>query len=129
MACQFHLSCSENYYAKLPDELLEAGMIDGLRLAGVFQKVVAPVSLPTMVVVLIWQFTSVWNDFLFAVTLTQRPSIQPITVALQNLAGTQVIEWNVQMAGALIAAIPTLLVYIFLGKYFIQGLLSGSVKG
>ncbi|MPN05483.1 L-arabinose transport system permease protein AraQ [bioreactor metagenome] len=104
-------------------------MIDGLRLAGVFQKVVAPVSLPTMVVVLIWQFTSVWNDFLFAVTLTQRPSIQPITVALQNLAGTQVIEWNVQMAGALIAAIPTLFVYIFLGKYFIQGLLSGSVKG
>ncbi|MXI86139.1 ABC transporter permease subunit [Sphaerochaeta halotolerans] len=118
-----------NYYAKLPDELLEAGMIDGLRLVGVFRKVVVPISLPTMVVVLIWQFTSVWNDFLFAVVLTQRPSIQPITVALQNLAGTQVIEWNVQMAGALIAAIPTLLVYIFLGKYFIQGLLSGSVKG
>jgi len=118
-----------NYYAKLPDELLEAGMIDGLRLGGVFRKVVVPISLPTMVVVLIWQFTSVWNDFLFAVVLTQRPSIQPITVALQNLAGTQVIEWNVQMAGALIAAIPTLLVYIFLGKYFIQGLLSGSVKG
>ncbi len=118
-----------NYYAKIPDELVEAGMIDGLRLWGVFTNVVIPISLPTMVVVLIWQFTSVWNDFLFAVTLTQRPSIQPITVALQNLAGTQVIEWNVQMAGALIAAIPTLLVYIFLGKYFIQGLLSGSVKG
>jgi len=118
-----------NYYAKIPDELVEAGMMDGLRLWGVFTRVVVPISLPTMVVVLIWQFTSVWNDFLFAVTLTQRPSIQPITVALQNLAGTQVIEWNVQMAGALIAAIPTLLVYIFLGKYFIQGLLSGSVKG
>ncbi len=118
-----------NYYAKIPDELVEAGMIDGLRLWGVFTQVVVPISLPTMVVVLIWQFTSVWNDFLFAVVLTQRPSIQPITVALQNLAGTQVIEWNVQMAGALIAAIPTLLVYIFLGKYFIQGLLSGSVKG
>ncbi|MDD4573325.1 MAG: carbohydrate ABC transporter permease [Sphaerochaeta sp.] len=118
-----------NYYAKIPDELVEAGMIDGLRLWGVFTKIVIPISLPTMVVVLIWQFTSVWNDFLFAVVLTQRPSIQPITVALQNLAGTQVIEWNVQMAGALIAALPTLFVYIFLGKYFIQGLLSGSVKG
>ena len=118
-----------NYYAKIPDELVEAGMIDGLRLWGVFTQVVVPVSVPTMVVVLIWQFTSVWNDFLFAVVLTQRPSIQPITVALQNLAGTQVIEWNVQMAGALIAAVPTLLVYIFLGKFFIQGLLSGSVKG
>lgn len=118
-----------NYYAKIPDELVEAGMIDGLRLWGVFTKIVIPLSLPTIVVVLIWQFTSVWNDFLFAVVLTQRPSIQPITVALQNLAGTQVIEWNVQMAGALIAALPTLFVYIFLGKYFIQGLLSGSVKG
>ncbi|MFA7559131.1 MAG: carbohydrate ABC transporter permease, partial [Sphaerochaeta sp.] len=118
-----------NYYAKIPDELVEAGMIDGLQLVGVFRQVVVPISLPTMVVVLIWQFTSVWNDFLFAVTLTQKPSIQPITVALQNLAGTQVIEWNAQMAGALIAAVPTLLVYIFLGKYFIQGLLSGSVKG
>jgi glucose/mannose transport system permease protein len=118
-----------NYYAKIPDELIEAGMMDGLRLWGVFINIVVPISLPTMVVVLIWQFTSVWNDFLFAVVLTQRPSIQPITVALQNLAGTQVIEWNVQMAGALIAALPTLFVYIFLGKYFIQGLLSGSVKG
>lgn len=118
-----------NYYAKIPDELVEAGMIDGLELWGVFSRVVIPISMPTMVVVLIWQFTSVWNDFLFAVTLTQNPLIQPITVALQNLAGTQVIEWNVQMAGALIAALPTLFVYIFLGKYFIQGLLSGSVKG
>ena len=118
-----------NYYAKIPDELVEAGMIDGLQLVGVFRQVVVPISLPTMVVVLIWQFTSVWNDFLFAVTLTQNPLIQPVTVALQNLAGTQVIEWNAQMAGALIAAVPTLFVYIFLGKYFIQGLLSGSVKG
>ena len=118
-----------NYYAKIPDELVEAGMIDGLELWGVFRQVVIPISMPTMVVVLIWQFTSVWNDFLFAVTPDTEATIQPITVALQNLAGTQVIEWNVQMAGALIAALPTLFVYIFLGKYFIQGLLSGSVKG
>jgi len=118
-----------NYYAELPDELLEAGMLDGLGIWGVFAKLIIPVSAPATVVVLIWQFTSVWNDFLFAVVITQKPSIQPITVALQNLAGSQVIEWNIQMAGALIAALPTLLVYIFLGKYFIKGLLSGSVKG
>ncbi|ADK82164.1 carbohydrate ABC transporter permease [Sediminispirochaeta smaragdinae] len=118
-----------NYYAKLPDELLEAGMLDGLGIWGVFRRIIGPISAPATVVVLIWQFTSVWNDFLFAVVITQKPSIQPITVALQNLAGSQVIEWNVQMAGALIAAIPTLLVYIFLGKYFIRGLLAGSVKG
>ncbi len=118
-----------NYYAKLPDELLEAGMLDGLGIWGVFRMLIAPISAPAMVVVLIWQFTSVWNDFLFAVVITQKPSIQPITVALQNLAGSQVIEWNVQMAGALIAALPTLFIYIFLGKYFIKGLLAGSVKG
>lgn len=118
-----------NYYAKLPDELLEAGMLDGLGIWGVFRMLIVPISAPAMVVVLIWQFTSVWNDFLFAVVITQKPSIQPITVALQNLAGSQVIEWNVQMAGALIAALPTLFIYIFLGKYFIKGLLAGSVKG
>ncbi|MCF7953691.1 MAG: carbohydrate ABC transporter permease [Spirochaetales bacterium] len=118
-----------NYYAKLPDELLEAGMLDGLGIWGVFRRLIVPVSAPATVVVLIWQFTSVWNDFLFAVAITQKPSIQPITVALQNLAGSQVIEWNVQMAGALIAALPTLFVYIFLGRFFIKGLLAGSVKG
>ncbi|MCF7944209.1 MAG: carbohydrate ABC transporter permease [Spirochaetia bacterium] len=118
-----------NYYAKLPDELLEAGMLDGLGIWGVFRRLIVPVSAPATVVVLIWQFTSVWNDFLFAVAITQNPSIQPITVALQNLAGSQVIEWNVQMAGALIAALPTLFVYIILGRYFIKGLLAGSVKG
>ncbi len=118
-----------NYYAELPDELLEAGQLDGLGIWGVFGRIIFPISAPAMVVVLIWQFTSVWNDFLFAVVITQKPSIQPITVALQNLAGSQIIEWNVQMAGALIAAVPTLLIYIFLGKFFIRGLLAGSVKG
>jgi len=118
-----------NYYAKLPGELLEAGMLDGLGIWGIFRRLIVPISAPATVVVLIWQFTSVWNDFLFAVVITQKPSIQPITVALQNLAGSQVVEWNIQMAGALIAAVPTLVIYIILGKYFIQGLLAGSVKG
>jgi glucose/mannose transport system permease protein len=86
-------------------------------------------SLPGFVVVIIWQFTNIWNEFLFAVTITSDPSKQPITVALVNLAGSQVVEWNMQMAGAIVAALPTLLVYIFLGKYFIQGLMAGSVKG
>ncbi|MCA1754782.1 MAG: carbohydrate ABC transporter permease [Spirochaeta sp.] len=118
-----------NFYAEIPDELLEAGYIDGLELFGVYRRIMLPLSAPGLVVVVIWQFTSVWNDFLFAVTITQRPGVQPITVALQNLAGSQVVEWNVQMAGALIAAVPTLVIYIVLGKYFIRGMLAGSVKG
>ncbi len=118
-----------NFYAEIPDELLEAGYIDGLELFGVYRHIMLPLSAPGLVVVVIWQFTSVWNDFLFAVTITQRPGVQPITVALQNLAGSQVVQWNVQMAGALIAAVPTLIIYILLGKYFIRGMLAGSVKG
>jgi len=85
--------------------------------------------MPAFAVVLIWQFTSIWNEFLFAVVLTNKPAVQPITVALNNLAGSYIVEWNVQMAGALIAALPTLLVYIFLGRFFMRGLLAGSLKG
>ena len=79
-------------------------------------------------VVLIWQFTAACNDFLFAVVLTS-PANWPITVALNNMAGSQIIEWNVQMAGAFLAAVPTLVVYIFLGRYFLRGLMAGALKG
>lgn len=75
------------------------------------------------------QFVDIWNEFLFAVTILQKPELQPITVALRNLSGSQIKEWNMIMAGAIIAALPTLLVYIVMGRYFIRGLLAGSVKG
>ncbi|MBZ0281431.1 MAG: carbohydrate ABC transporter permease [Anaerolineae bacterium] len=117
-----------NYYAEVPTELLEAGKIDGAGFFGLYWNVLIPISLPGFVVVIIWQFTQIWNEFLFGVTLTNTGS-QPITVALQNLAGSQIVEWNVQMAGAFLTALPTLLVYILLGRYFIRGLLAGSIKG
>jgi glucose/mannose transport system permease protein len=118
-----------NYYAAIPDELIEASKIDGAGILGIYANILFPLSLPGFVVVMIWQFTSIWNDFLFAVIITSRPSMQPITVALNNLAGSFSVEWNIQMAGALIAALPTLLMYIFLSRYFMSGLLAGSVKG
>lgn len=117
-----------NYYAEVPTEMLEAGAIDGAGFFGLYRHIVLPISVPGFVVVIIWQFTQLWNEFLFAVTLSG-PSSQPVTVALQNLAGSQVVEWNVQMAGAVLAALPTLIVYIVLGRYFIRGLLAGSIKG
>jgi glucose/mannose transport system permease protein len=117
-----------NYYAGLPDELLEAAKIDGASMLGIYRHILLPLSIPSFVVVLIWQFTSAWNDFLFAVVLTGNTE-WPITVALNNMAGSQIIAWNVQMAGSLLAALPTLLVYIFLGRYFLRGLLAGSLKG
>ncbi len=118
-----------NYYSEVPTELIEAAGMDGAGIFKTYFKVLFPISLPGFVVVVIWQFTNVWNEFLFAVTVTNEPTKQPITVALVNLAGSQVVEWNVQMAGALLAALPTLIVYILLGKYFLRGLLAGSVKG
>ncbi len=117
-----------NYYATVPTELVEAAKIDGANLLGIYRWVLFPISLPGFAVVLIWQFTSIWNEFLFAVILTQNPAAQPVTVALYNLAGSYIVEWNVQMAGALLAALPTLLVYILLGRFFVRGLLAGALK-
>jgi glucose/mannose transport system permease protein len=118
-----------NYYAEVPTDMVEAARIDGAGILGVYWRVLFPLSVPGFVVVIIWQFTNIWNEFLFAVSILQKPDLQPITVALRNLSGSQIQEWNMIMAGSIIAAIPTLLIYIILGRYFIRGLLAGSVKG
>jgi len=116
-----------NFYVSVPQTLIEAAALDGAGFFKTYRHVIAPISITSFVVVGLWQFTNIWNEFLFAITITGT-SKQPVMVALQNLAGSQIVEWNVQMAGALLAAIPTLLVYFVAGKYFIQGLLAGSVK-
>ena len=118
-----------NYYATVPTELIEAGRIDGAGLLSVYRHIFLPVSVPAFAVVAIWEFTNIWNEFLFAVTLIASPDRQPVTVALQNLSGSMISQWNVQMAGALVASAPTLLVYLLLGRYFVGGLMAGSVKG
>lgn len=117
-----------NYYATIPKELVEAAKIDGAGMMGIYWNILLPISIPSFVVVLIWQFTQAWNDFLFAVVLTS-PSNWPITVALNNMAGSQIVAWNVQMAGSFLTALPTLLVYIFLGRYFLRGMMAGALKG
>lgn len=116
-----------NYYASISKELLEAAQVDGAGMLRTYWNILLPISIPSFVVVLIWQFTQAWNDFLFAVVLT-KPSNWPITVALNNMAGSQIIAWNVQMAGSLITALPTLLIYIFLGRYFLRGMMAGALK-
>jgi len=117
-----------NYYVDVPDSLVEATSIDGAGFFGIYRYVIFPLSLPGFVVVIIWQFTQIWNEFLFAVTLS-KPASQPITVALAQLAGGEAVKWNLPMAGALLAALPPLLVYVVFGRFFIRGLLAGSVKG
>jgi glucose/mannose transport system permease protein len=118
-----------NYFANIPDELMEAARIDGAGIIRTYTHVMLPLSLPGFVVVSIFQFTNIWNDFLFGVTILPNPTAQPITVALNNLSGSFSVDWNVVMAGAVVAALPTALVYIFLGRFFVRGLLAGSVKG
>src|SRR5512142_844557 len=117
-----------NYYAGIGTEVLEAGRIDGASLWQLYRFIMFPLSAPSFAVVIIWQFTQAWNEFLFAVILTNQAN-WPVTVALNNLAGSQLVQWNVLMAATLLAALPTLLVYIFLGRYFLRGLMAGALKG
>lgn len=119
-----------NYYVTVPIELVKAAKVDGAGFFRIFWSIFMPLSLPILMVTVIWQFTQIWNDFLFGVSFSQAGT-QPVTVALNNIVNstTGVKEYNVDMAAAMIAALPTLLVYVLAGKYFIRGLTAGSVKG
>jgi glucose/mannose transport system permease protein len=119
-----------NYYVSIPVELVKAAKIDGATFFRIFISIFLPLSLPIIVVTVIWQFTQIWNDFLFGVSFSQAGT-QPVTVALNNIVNstTGIKEYNVDMAAAIIAALPTLFVYVVAGKYFIRGLTAGSVKG
>ncbi|MGB3878155.1 MAG: carbohydrate ABC transporter permease [Shinella zoogloeoides] len=119
-----------NYFVSLPDELTKAAMVDGAGFFRIFWSVILPTSIPIIVVSCIWQFTQIWNDFLFGVSFTSGSS-SPITVALNNIVNvtTGRKQYNVDMAAAMIAAIPTLVVYIVAGRYFVRGLTAGAVKG
>ena len=119
-----------NYYASVPTELVRAAMIDGAGFFRIFWRIMLPVSGPIAVVTIIWQFTNIWNDFLFGASFAGLDAM-PMTVALNNLvnSSTGVREYNVHFAGAIMAALPTLLVYIVAGRFFVRGLMAGSVKG
>ncbi len=119
-----------NYYVGIPTELISAAKLDGASFFQTFFRIVLPLSGPIIIVTVIWEFTNIWNDFLFGVIFSG-PDSQPITVALNNLVNTStgVKEYNVDMAAALIAALPTILIYVISGKYFLRGLVAGAVKG
>jgi glucose/mannose transport system permease protein len=117
-----------NYYATtVPEELIEAARVDGAGLLRTFAWIILPISVPGFVVTIIWQFTSAWNDYLFAIFLSSTRN-GPITIALNALAGAQSPDYAASMAGALITSLPTLVVYVLLGRWFIGGLMAGSVK-
>jgi glucose/mannose transport system permease protein len=117
------------YFAGVPSELMDAAKIDGCGFFGIYRHILLPIAWPAFAVVGIWQFTNIWNDYLISSVVLSRPTFSPVNVAVKNIAGSWTTEWNVQMAAALIAALPTIVVYLALGKFFMEGLLAGSVKG
>ncbi len=119
-----------NYYSAIPGELVNAARMDGAGFWQIFWRIVFPMSTPILMVTLIWQFTNIWNDFLFGVVFSGTDS-KPITVGLNNLANTSssVKAYNVDMAAAIIAGLPTMVVYVLAGKFFVRGLTAGAVKG
>ena len=119
-----------NYYYAFPNELVQAAKMDGAGFFMIFYRILLPSSGPIIVVSVIWLFTNIWNDFLFGASFSNAHS-QPITVALNNLvsSSTGVKEYNVHFAGAILTALPTLIVYLVAGRFFVRGLMAGSVKG
>ncbi len=119
-----------NYYAAIPKELVNAARIDGAGFWRIFIRIIVPLSTPIVMVTLIWQFTNIWNDFLFGVAFSGADS-KPVTVGLNNMVNTtsSVKNYNVDMAAAVIAGLPTLLIYVLAGQYFVKGLTAGAVKG
>jgi glucose/mannose transport system permease protein len=118
-----------SYFVTVPNDLVDAAKIDGAGFFGIYWWVMLPIAAPAFAVALIWQFTQIWNDFLLGVVVLSNPSLAPMTVAINNIAGSFSIEWNLQMAAALLTAAPTVLVYLFLGRLFMRGLLAGALKG
>jgi glucose/mannose transport system permease protein len=118
-----------NYYIAIPQELMRAARIDGAGFFRIFWRIVLPLSSPILIVTVIWQFTHIWNEFLYGVTFTTGQQ-QPVTAALIALtaAVADVPQHGVQSAAVMIAAMPTLLVYLFGGRYFVRGLTAGAVK-
>jgi glucose/mannose transport system permease protein len=119
-----------NFYEAFPTELVKSAMIDGASFFQIFRRIMLPNSGPIFIVTVIYQFTNIWNDFLFGATFAAGDQ-SPMTVAVNNVVNTStgVIEYNVNMAAAIIAAAPTLFVYIVAGRYFVRGLMAGAVQG
>ncbi len=117
------------YYASVPDELVDASKIDGCGFFGIYRRIILPLSGPTFAVVGVWQCTRIWNEYLMALVVLGNPARAPVTVAIKNFSSMGVIPWNLQMAAALIASVPTIAVYLLLGKLFMRGLLEGSLSG
>ncbi|WP_171133448.1 MULTISPECIES: carbohydrate ABC transporter permease [unclassified Ruegeria] len=118
-----------NYFVAVPDDLIKAARIDGAGFWRIFRRIMLPLSPPIVIVCVIWQFTGIWNEFLFGTVFTSGEN-QPITAAIVAFSGSGTGErhYNVEAASVIFAALPPLFIYVLGGKYFVRGLTSGAVK-
>lgn len=118
-----------NYYVTIPDDVVESAQVAGAGIGGIYKRIILPLSLPGFVVVGIFQFVNIWNEFFIGLSITQGAGAQPLTIAVANLTGTTVAAWNVHMAGVMIMLIPPIVIFVLLRKYLVRGLMAGAVKG
>jgi glucose/mannose transport system permease protein len=119
-----------NYYKDIPAEIMSAAMMDSGRFWTIFREIILPMSGNILIVVLILQITSIWNDFLLGLTFGGLGT-QPMTVILANVGITTTggAAYNQDMAAALLTAVPPLVIYFVLGRFFVQGITAGAIKG
>jgi len=120
----------KNYYIGLPQELIKAARIDGAGFTRIFVSIILPMSPGILAVTTMMQFTAIWNDYLLGLIFAGRDNL-PMTVQLSNIVHVSMgeIEYNVNMAATLLTALPPLLLYFLSGRYFVQGITAGAVKG
>jgi glucose/mannose transport system permease protein len=118
-----------NYYVNVPADLIKSAKIDGAGFLQIFRRIVLPLSPPILIVTIIWQFTNIWNEYLYGITFSDGAH-RPVTAALMAFSANiaQAREYGIESAAVLLAALPTILVYLFGGKYFLRGLTAGAVK-
>lgn len=119
-----------NYYVQIPDELIRAARIDGASVARIYRRIILPLSPPMIIVTVIWQFTHIWNEFLYGATFTSGQGL-PLTAAMYSVTSgsTGTHNYNIEAAAVIMAALPTLAIYVFAGRFFVRGLTAGAVKG
>jgi alpha-glucoside transport system permease protein len=127
-ALPFAIFLLRNFFITLPRDLIEAARVDGASNFGIFRKVILPLSVPALASFGIFQFLWVWNDLLNALVFIQNPDLLPMTVRISQLQGTYGAEWHLLSAAAFVLMFVPLLVFFALQRYFVQGLLAGSVK-
>lgn len=125
----FAIYLLRSFFVGLPRDLFEAAKIDGSSEFGIFSRIVLPLSVPSIAALTIFQFLWVWNDLLVALIYAQSPKLQPLTVGLNNMLSTYGPEWDIVSAGAFIVMVVPLIVFFSLQRYFVTGILAGSVKG